>query len=330
MPSISMLFCIRWLHKRRNQSGEHCGRVLARVKAILKLFGIFMQMLFGNMHVSGADAAFQMLPKVFQAVHMRTIQDIFLLIVVNYFVGVALLFQIVIGNKFIRVRSGTFLNVFLNDRMQGFDFAVRHNLRHYLTFALEHSEDNGFVFRAATATHTVRLSADIGFVNFDIAKQGKFAVNIFHVLTNQMRHAPSRLVSYTKLAFQFLCGNAVAGSGEQVNGIEPKLQRCAAILERRADCRMQMMPAPLAGVSTLGLKPKPPGCLAAFWADMALPKADIEQVFKALLIFRKAGQKLTDCWAVFQFLLCRFHASNIAQTATYVKGIIPKKDSLFF
>jgi hypothetical protein len=285
-----------------------------------------MQMLFGNMNVSGADAAFQVFPKVFQAVHMRTVQDIFLLIVVNYLMVIALLSQAVVADKFIRVRRGTLLDILLNDWMKGLNFAIRHNLRHYLSVTLKHSEHNGFIFRTATAPHAVRLSSDIGFINLNIAKQRKLAINIFHMLANQVRHSPSRLIGYAKLTLQFFRRNAMAGSGEQINGIEPQLQRCAAILERRADRWMQMMPAPLASIGTFGLKAIPLGCLVALWADMALPEANVEQVFKALLIFRKAGQKLADCWAVLHSFLIRFHMPKRTITAYLCQG----DNSVFF
>jgi hypothetical protein len=117
---------------------------------------------------------------------------------------------------------------------------------------------------------------------------------------------------YAKLPFQFLRGNAVAGSSEQVNRVEPKLQGRPAVLKGRADGRMQMMTAPLTGVSAFGLETKPFGCLAAFWADMALSKADLEQMFKALFIIRELREELTNGYAGFDifFFRRRFHTQN--------------------
>jgi hypothetical protein len=323
--SISTVLFLRWLGKRRNQRREHLGRVLAGIEPIFKFFGIFMQMLFGNVYMSGTDAALQMFPEIFQAVHMRTIQDVFLLVVVNYFVIIALLCQTAIAHKLIRMRRGTFLDILLNDGMEGFLFAVRNDFGHYLSAAFKHTKHNRFVLCATSTTHAVRFSANISLVNFDITKQRKFAVHIFHVLANQMSHAPRRFICYAKLPFQFLGRNAVTGSGEQVNGIKPQLQRSAAILERSAHSGMQVMAAPLTGIGTFGLKAKPFGRLAAFWANMALSKADLEQMCKALFIIRELREKLTDGdtgFDIFNFRR-RFHASNIAEMTTYVKGINP-------
>jgi hypothetical protein len=242
---------------------------------------------------------------------------------------VALLSQAMIADKFIRMRRGTLLDILLNDWMERFDFAVRHNLSHYLPTALQHPKHNSLVFGTATAAAATQLSAYISFINLNIAKQRKFAVNIFHVLTNQMRHAPRRLVCYAKLSFQLLRRNAVTGSGEQVNGIEPKLQRRSAILKWRPHGGMQMMTAPLTGVGAFGLKTKPLGRLVAFWADMALPEADIKQMLKALFILRKAGQKLADCWAIFHLFRRRFHMSKSTITAYLCQGDNSEKGFLF-
>jgi hypothetical protein len=277
-----------------------------------------MQMLFGNMNVCGTDAAFQVFPKVFQAIDMRTVQDIFLLIVVNYFVVVALLSQAVIGDKLIRVRRGTFLDVLLNDWMEGFDFAIRHNFGHYLTTALEHSKDNGFIFRAASATHAMRFSANVGFVNFNIAGQGQFAIHFCHVLSDFMAHAPSRLVSHAKLALQFFRRYAMAGCSEFVNRQKPELQRRTAILEQSADSGMKMMSANPATKGAFGLQAIPFGFLAAFRAGIALTKAAIKDVLQARVIIGELGEKFPQCHAVFITVI--FHALNIPQTRPLCQG----------
>ena len=62
-------------------------------------------MLFGNMNVRGADAAFQIFPKVFQTVYMRAIEDILFFIVAYYLVSVALFTQAIVSDKFVRVKS---------------------------------------------------------------------------------------------------------------------------------------------------------------------------------------------------------------------------------
>ena len=275
-------------------------------------------MLFRNMNVRGADAAFQVFPKVFQPVHMRAVQDILLFIVANYFMVVSLFAQTIVSDKFVRVRRGTLLDVLLNNWMERFNFAVRHNLGHYLSTALQHPEDNGFVFRATTAAHAASLSADIGFVNFDFAGQRKLAVNFGHVFADFMADAPSRLVGHAKFALQLFSRNTVARSGELVNRQKPKLQRRAAVLEQSADSGMQMMAADTAAKSAFGLQAIPFGLFAAFRAGMALTKAAIKNVLQASLIVRVLGEKLSDCHAVFITVI--FHAPNIRQNRPLCQG----------
>jgi len=158
----------------------------------------------------------------------------------------------------------------------------------YLSASLQHSKDNGFVFRATTATHTASLSANVSLINFNLAGQGKLAVNLFHVLANLMAHAPSRLVRHTKLALQFLCRNTVTGSGKFINRQKPKLQRRPAILEQCADSGMQMMAADATAKSAFCFKTILLGLFSAFRASMALTKAAIKNVLQASFIIRVA------------------------------------------
>jgi hypothetical protein len=66
-----------------------------------------------------------------------------------------------------------------------------------------------------------------------------------------------------------------------------------------------MMPAPLAGVGAFSLEPKPVGFLGALWADMALTKPDIKQVFQARFVSRITVKKFLNRYARFFFV--RFH-----------------------
>ena len=229
-----------------------------------------------------------------------------------------------IGDKFIRVRRGTFLDILLNDWMEGFDFAVRHNFSHHLSLALKHSEHNRFVFRAATASLSMRFSADVSFINFYIARQRNFAVNLFHVLADFMADAPRRFISHAKLALQFFRGYPMPRSGKFVNRQKPELQGGAAVLKQSSDSGMKMMPAHAAAKSTFGLQAIPLGFLAAFGAGIALAKAAIKNVLQARVIVGELGEKLSQCHAVFVTVI--FHAPNIPQNRPLCQG----DNSVFF
>ena len=79
------------------------------------------------------------------------------------------------------------------------------------------------------------------------------------MLADQRGHAPRRLIGHAKLALEFLAADAVARRGEQVDGVEPKLERGAGLLKRRPDRGVQVVTAPLAGIGALCLDPKPLG-----------------------------------------------------------------------
>ena len=87
-----------------------------------------MQVLFGNVNVSGADAAFQVLPKVLHAVDVRLAIYILASGVIYSLVIEAGLFQSFVGFQFIRVNRRAVQNIFLNNRLQSFLGDIRDNL----------------------------------------------------------------------------------------------------------------------------------------------------------------------------------------------------------
>ncbi len=191
-------------------------------------------------------------------------------------------------------------------------FAVRDNLRHYLTVTLHHSEHDSLV-RRATATNAGAFSADVGLINFDLAIERKFIVHLCHVISDLMAHAPRCLIGHAKLPFQFLCRNAMPGSGEQINREEPRLQGSAAILKQCSDSRVKVMAADATTKGAFGLNPIPLGFALALRAFVTLTKAHVEKVFKTGLIIWELSKKFLQCdtGLGFFFARCSFHAPNI-------------------
>ena len=276
-----------------------------------------MQMLFGNVNVSAANSAFQMFPKVFQIVDVRFAVGVLACAMIYHLVRVALLRQPFIGVQLVSVNRRAVENIFLNDWLKRLTFAVRNNFGHHLTFALQHSKDYGFARRSATANASM-TTADVSFITFNFTEQRPFVVNLRHVFADKVCHAPCRLVGHAKLPLQFLRGNSVPRSGEQINPVEPKLQRRSAVLKRSADCRVKMMPAPLASVSAFGLEPEPVRLALALRADMALPESDVEQVLQTGFVSRELREEFSDCQARFGLIL--FHASNIRPNPYLCQG----------
>lgn len=81
--------------------------------------------------------------------------------------------------------------------------------------------------------------------------------------------------------------------GEQVDGIEPELQRSPSILKQRV-CRWMKMPtAPLARVRTRRPDPIPARRSLTVGAVVALTEAHVEQVVKARLIIGEPSEEVT-------------------------------------
>ncbi len=154
--------------------------------------------------------------------------------------------------------------------------------------------------------------ANESFISFNHTGQRELPIDHLHVFADKASHAPSRLIGHTKLPFQFLGRNAVTGRCEQINGIEPQAQGRPAVLKRRPDCRVKVMPAPLAGIGPFRLKTIPVRLFAAFRAGMALTKSGIKQMLQANFVRGELLHELNNRHAGRVFLaVLNFHAPNI-------------------
>jgi hypothetical protein len=269
-----------------------------------------MQILFGNVNVGGADASLQMLPKVFQSVDVRIVQNIFLRSMIHRLVCESFFVQSLIGAQFVRVNRRTLLNICFNNRMQSFLANIWDNFRHHLSVALQHSKNNRLVASVA-ASHSPCPSADIRFITLNLAGQRKFAVHFRHVLPDLMTNAKRAFVSHAKLTLQFFARNAMPRSGEQIHGIKPKLQRCPAVFKQCADCGMKMMAAMLARIGALRFDAMPLGFLFALRAGIILAETSFKNMIQAGFIIAKLREKFSDRHAVFVTVVPVLHALNL-------------------
>ncbi len=78
------------------------------------------------------------------------------------------------------------------------------------------------------------LSADVGFINFDFAKQLR-EVLINHRGANAMTHIPGcAIVAAADLAMDLKRAHALLALSHQVNNLEPSAQRIVSVLENSA------------------------------------------------------------------------------------------------
>lgn len=271
-------------------------------------------MLFRHAHVGAIDAPLEMLPEILDTVNMAVSANLLVKPMGDALMVVTLRSQAAVGNQFVGVNRGALLNVFLDDRMKRLTLYIGDDLRHHIPATLEHSHHNRFAKRGAT-TRTGAVPANNRLINFDLPKQGPLPVNIGNVPADMVRHTPRGLVGNAKLTLQFLRGNAMPGSGEQIDRVEPQLQRRAAVFKRRAHSRMKMMAAPLAGVGAFGLDAIPVRPASAFRADMPLTKASLEKMLDAGFVGGELGEELADRQAGFLF-----YAPTIGLIPTVCQG----------
>ena len=120
------------------------------------------------------------------------------------------------------------------------------------------------------------------------------AVDAGHESSDAAGHAPGGLVGHAELLLQFGGGHAVAGGGEQIDRIEPELQRGSAVGKRRAGGRVEMMTAPLAGTGALGVELVPSAAAFTARAAVSLRVTDREDVSEADLVVGEHLEELFE------------------------------------
>lgn len=185
--------------------------------------------------------------------------------------------------------------------------------------AADDAEEDALVVEPATPASAFVHAADVGLISLYDALKFGVAVHGGHMLADFVAHPPCGLIGYAELPLKFLGWDAVAGGGEEVDGVEPVLQRGPGILEERAGHRMEMMAAPLTRESRLLPDAIPPRRAVAVRADTALTEPHLEKVVQARILVRELLEELADR---------RVHGSSPRHGPTFrtvspsVKGII--------
>src|SRR5207245_1709472 len=113
-----------------------------------------------------------------------------------------------------------------------------------------------------------RLAADVGLVHLNVAREGRGCLR-HQAIADEVEHAPRGLVAHADLSLQLLGRDSAASAGNQVDGVEPQVERRGRLVEDRPGGRMQVMAAMgarprLALLS--GLVPFEHPALLALWA----------------------------------------------------------------
>lgn len=190
-----------------------------------------------------------MAPEAFNAVYMKIVSDIFTSVMIYDAVPVGAIFgKRVIGGALVCADRAAALNIGKDQGRQRCPVGVWHWPRPQRALALQHSEHDRLAARGVTAANAIPLTADIGLVDFDVAGEWSVLVGICHVLAYLVRHAPRSFVSAADLTLQFLGCHPVPSCRHKIHRKEPVGERCARLLKWRADTRVDVMAAILAGI----------------------------------------------------------------------------------
>jgi len=269
--------------KSSQQKLEHQPRLAPQVVTILKLPKVLLQVLPRNPNVSPVDAAFQNTPKAFDGIGMhRTARPLFSGMV-NRFMEIVRLSKIGECAVAIRGDSAKWPHPAPNLRHDMFRATAGDVARKNLTATLDHAEHDLLVIWRRLRV----ASSDESLVNLDnwaaSAAQLSVAVNPAHVDADLLTDSPRGFVGHAGLPLDFLGADAVPRGAEKEHDVEPRPQRRARPLERRASHRVDMVPA-ITGISRkLGQLMERVNA-AAFWANRLLSIPCLEKVRQAGVI----------------------------------------------
>lgn len=277
---------------------------MAQIVAEFKLAKVLRQVLRGNVHMRPANRPLQHGPEAFKAVRMRRTPHVLFETVIDRCVVVSDVFEITVRPMIVSADFASARDVLANVLLKFAALSVRNNAGHHVAVAFKHSEDNRLVCHRALATTARALPANESFIRLNMSRQPVVAVNACHVLADFMGHAERGRIRHAQLPLQFLCGHAVARRGEQVDRIEPFHERHMRLSKGRSHHRVNVMPAPLAGIGQFTRQPGEAARLVTFGAFQGFAVPEFHKMVQAGAIVWKALIKLLQCeglslWGLF-------------------------------
>lgn len=199
-----------------------------------ELVGVSLQMLRGNMVESPVKRPLHLRPESFNGVGVGLASDIFAMNMVNHFMLIAHASDLAVGGEVVGHDLGAGNNIAVHDGLNSSQFPIGNDLNLNPSFSFNASENNALSLRCPVSLPNLYffLPPDVGIINFNHA--GKRICTSLHQLSNLVSDAPSALVSYAKLPFKLLGRYAVLALAHKENSMEPRNQRCGALVENRA------------------------------------------------------------------------------------------------
>jgi hypothetical protein len=196
-----------------------------------------------NGNIGAFQSALYKAPEIFQSISVNLPVNV-LFGVVNDPMSVFLV-QSPIGMAIIGRELGAVFDVISNKCLQNVTFSILENLSSHFTAALQNSTNDNFIgspfwqsglsqFSAFVFVHESGLTADEGFVNFDVPL--KFSrVFILHCESDSVKHEPCGFLSDTDCAVNLVRANTVLAVGNHPRSSEPFIKTDWTIFKNGSD-----------------------------------------------------------------------------------------------
>ena len=223
---------------------------MAGVIPKIEFIAVTMKMSLANMMKGAVDTALQERKEAFRRVGISFASHVLASAVIDGFMRSKFLVETAIGKKFVGDDSSFSAYIFADDFFQVF---CRHGFnwhRPNVSVSLNQGENGGLI-SSATATRTFGFATDIGFIGFNRAGEQIRKRAGFHGMADSVNHKPSRLIGYAERSMNLMAAHALLGSADQIDGMNPMIQRNVRILKDRADSYGKLLAAFTAFIKTL-------------------------------------------------------------------------------
>ena len=217
---------------------------------------IALQVLGADRMVDTTDTAFHQGPEAFDGIGVNVALDVDTGLVADTTMLITAVSEPPIGRVLVGVDHRQGEDSLFDVTEEGSCGDVRDGDGMNSAATLDHPEDGRLIAGGGSASPAASLAADVHFVGFYGASQRSALVVVKHEhVSDAMEHAPCGLVGDADLTFQFFGGDSASCAGHEEDGVEPELERCAALVENRVGGRVDMPSAGVAGERRPGSDP---------------------------------------------------------------------------
>lgn len=287
------------------------------IVAEIKLLQVAVEVTLATVLVNALHAALKDREVAFDRVRGGGATDVFLGLVAHNLMAHELGTHRLVDVRLVGVQRGRTVGIAVEDRLQRLPVRLVDMERANLAAALDKSEHDALVMEADAGVGLAFLLADVGLVRFKMLAGAaqRIAGATLHGMADAVRQEPRRLKGDAQHAMKLVAAHALLAGVEQVNGLQPQVQRDMAGLENGPDLDREGLAAlvalPDAQTGGLALECADLGAvgIAAMGAGRAVrPDAgfDVGQSGGFVVEVRGGEDRLA-------------HASNLGVGAGYVK-----------